>query len=49
LALVLSSAIGFERELSQKSAGLRTYTLAELGEIEGVLSVAAGDVNEMFD
>jgi putative Mg2+ transporter-C (MgtC) family protein len=31
LALVLSSAIGFERELSQKSAGLRTYTLVGLG------------------
>jgi len=31
LALVLSSAIGLERELSQKSAGLRTYTLVGLG------------------
>ncbi|WP_225728297.1 MULTISPECIES: MgtC/SapB family protein [unclassified Nocardia] len=27
LALVLSSAIGFEREVRQKSAGLRTHTL----------------------
>ena len=28
---MLSSAIGLERELSQKSAGLRTYTLVGLG------------------
>jgi putative Mg2+ transporter-C (MgtC) family protein len=27
LALALSSAIGVEREMRQKSAGLRTYTL----------------------
>jgi putative Mg2+ transporter-C (MgtC) family protein len=31
LALALSSAIGLERELRQKSAGLRTYTLVGLG------------------
>jgi putative Mg2+ transporter-C (MgtC) family protein len=31
LALVLSTAIGLERELRQKSAGLRTYTLVGLG------------------
>ncbi|MDO8212612.1 MgtC/SapB family protein [Conexibacter sp. CPCC 206217] len=31
LALALSSAIGFERELRQKSAGLRTYTLVGVG------------------
>ena len=31
LALVLSSAIGLERELRQKSAGLRTYTLVGIG------------------
>jgi putative Mg2+ transporter-C (MgtC) family protein len=31
LALALSGAIGLERELSQKSAGLRTYTLVGLG------------------
>jgi putative Mg2+ transporter-C (MgtC) family protein len=31
LALVLASAIGIERELRQKSAGLRTYTLVGLG------------------
>jgi putative Mg2+ transporter-C (MgtC) family protein len=31
LALALSSAIGLEREMRQKSAGLRTYTLVGLG------------------
>jgi putative Mg2+ transporter-C (MgtC) family protein len=31
LALALSSAIGLERDLRQKSAGLRTYTLVGLG------------------
>src|ERR687889_647850 len=31
LALVLSAAIGLERELRQKSAGFRTYTLVGLG------------------
>ena len=31
LALVLSSAIGIEREVSQKAAGLRTYTLVGVG------------------
>jgi putative Mg2+ transporter-C (MgtC) family protein len=31
LALALSSAIGLERELRQKAAGLRTYTLVGLG------------------
>ncbi len=31
LALVLSSAIGVEREIAQKSAGLRTYTLVGVG------------------
>ena len=31
LALVLSTAIGLEREWRQKSAGLRTYTLVGLG------------------
>src|SRR6201747_1873115 len=31
LALALSAAIGLERELQQKSAGLRTYTLVGLG------------------
>src|ERR1700710_3000608 len=31
LALVLSAAIGLDRELRQKSAGLRTYTLVGVG------------------
>jgi putative Mg2+ transporter-C (MgtC) family protein len=31
LALLLTSAIGLERELRQKSAGLRTYTLVGVG------------------
>jgi putative Mg2+ transporter-C (MgtC) family protein len=31
LALVLSAAIGLEREIRQKSAGLRTHTLVGLG------------------
>ena len=31
LALMLSAAIGLERELRQKSAGLRTYTLVGVG------------------
>jgi putative Mg2+ transporter-C (MgtC) family protein len=31
LALVLSSAIGVEREVGQKAAGLRTYTLVGVG------------------
>ena len=31
LALLLSSAVGLEREIRQKSAGLRTYTLVGVG------------------
>ena len=31
LALVLSSAIGVEREMAQKAAGLRTYSLVGIG------------------
>jgi len=31
LALALSSSIGLEREIRQKSAGLRTYSLVGLG------------------
>jgi putative Mg2+ transporter-C (MgtC) family protein len=56
LALVLSTTIGLERELRQKSAGLRTYTLvglgsalfllvSELGELDGVLAVHLADAN----
>jgi putative Mg2+ transporter-C (MgtC) family protein len=37
LALVLSSAIGVEREMRQKSAGLRTYTLVGVGSALFVL------------
>jgi putative Mg2+ transporter-C (MgtC) family protein len=56
LALVLSTTIGLERELRQKSAGLRTYTLvglgsalfllvSEFGELDGVLAVHLADAN----
>ena len=31
LALMLSSAIGIEREIGQKAAGLRTYSLVGVG------------------
>jgi putative Mg2+ transporter-C (MgtC) family protein len=31
LALVLASAIGIEREIGQKAAGLRTYSLVGVG------------------
>src|SRR3984885_9768642 len=31
LALLLSASIGLDRELKQKSAGLRTYTLVGIG------------------
>jgi putative Mg2+ transporter-C (MgtC) family protein len=40
LALVLSAAIGLERELRHKSAGLRTYTLVGLGA--ALFSIAGG-------
>jgi putative Mg2+ transporter-C (MgtC) family protein len=40
LALVLSAAIGFERELRKKDAGLRTYTLVGLGA--ALFSLAGG-------
>ncbi|GGL38494.1 MgtC/SapB family protein [Phycicoccus endophyticus] len=36
-ALLLSLAIGFERQVQQKSAGLRTYTLVGLGSALWVL------------
>jgi putative Mg2+ transporter-C (MgtC) family protein len=42
LALVLASAIGLERELRQKSAGLRTYTLVGVGSALFVLVSAYG-------
>lgn len=37
VALLLSSAIGLEREIRQKSAGLRTYTIVGLGSALFVL------------
>jgi putative Mg2+ transporter-C (MgtC) family protein len=42
LALLLSSAIGIEREVSQKAAGLRTYTLVGLGSAVFMLVSAYG-------
>lgn len=48
LAFVLSSAIGFEREARQRSAGLRTYTLVGVGSalIMLVSKYGFGDVLE---
>ena len=37
VALVLSSLIGLEREIHNKSAGLRTHTLVGLGSALSVL------------
>jgi putative Mg2+ transporter-C (MgtC) family protein len=42
LALVLSSAIGLEREMRQKSAGLRTHTLVGVGSALFLLVSAYG-------
>lgn len=42
LALVLSSAIGVEREMRQKSAGLRTHTLVGVGAALFLLVSAYG-------
>jgi putative Mg2+ transporter-C (MgtC) family protein len=47
LALVLSAAIGCERELRQKSAGLRTYTLVGLGAALFSLAGAYGFQDEL--
>jgi putative Mg2+ transporter-C (MgtC) family protein len=47
LALVLSASIGFERELRQKSAGLRTYTLVGLGAALFSLAGAYGFQDEL--
>src|SRR3954471_18807516 len=53
LALVLSAAIGLERELRQKSAGLRTHTLVGLGAALFTLAGAYGfpdiDRGQSFD
>ena len=47
LALVLSAAIGLERELRQKSAGLRTYTLVGLGAALFSIAGAYGFQDEL--
>ncbi|HET8953665.1 MAG TPA: MgtC/SapB family protein [Solirubrobacteraceae bacterium] len=47
LALVLSAAIGFEREMRQKSAGLRTYTLVGLGAALFSIAGAYGFQDEL--
>lgn len=44
LALVLSSAIGLEREIGQKSAGLRTYSLVGVGSAVFMLVSTSGSV-----
>ena len=53
LTLVLSAAIGLERELRQKSAGLRTHTLVGLGAALFTLAGAYGfteiDRGQSFD
>ena len=47
LTLVLSATIGLERELSQKSAGLRTYTLVGVGAALFSLAGAYGFRGEL--
>src|SRR5215217_4217719 len=47
LALVLSASIGLERELRQKSAGLRTYTLVGMGAALFSLAGAYGFKDEL--
>jgi putative Mg2+ transporter-C (MgtC) family protein len=47
LALVLSTAIGLEREVRQKSAGLRTYTLVGLGSALFLLVSEYGFFDEL--
>jgi len=49
LALVLSASIGLERELRQKSAGLRTYTLVGLGAALFSLAGAYGFAGDPGD
>src|SRR6185312_13911003 len=46
LALLLSATIGLERELRQKSAGLRTYTLVGVGAALFSLAGAYGFTGE---
>jgi putative Mg2+ transporter-C (MgtC) family protein len=49
LAFPLSAAIGTERVVRQKSAGMRTHTIvgvaAALQEVDGVLSATSDDTN----
>ena len=47
LALGLSTAIGLERELRQKSAGLRTYTLVGVGSVLFLLVGEYGFFDEL--
>jgi putative Mg2+ transporter-C (MgtC) family protein len=49
LALVLSALIGLEREVRQKSAGLRTYTLVGLASALIVLISKYGFTNILAD
>ena len=49
LALVLSSLIGLEREIRQKSAGLRTYTLVGLASALIILISKYGFTNVLAD
>jgi hypothetical protein len=47
LALLLSSAIGVEREMRQKTAGLRTYTLVGVGSAVFMLVSSFGFANDV--
>jgi putative Mg2+ transporter-C (MgtC) family protein len=47
LTLVLSAAIGLEREMRQKSAGLRTYTLVGIGSALFSIAGAYGFTEEL--
>ncbi len=54
LATVLGAFVGFERELSKKAAGLRTFALVSLGAaFFTIISVMASekfsDINYIFD
>src|ERR1700743_1272390 len=47
LALLLSASIGLDRELRQKSAGLRTYTLVGLGSALFILISKYGFLDDL--
>jgi putative Mg2+ transporter-C (MgtC) family protein len=49
LALLLSALIGLEREIRQKSAGLRTYTLVGLASALIILISKYGFTNILAD